>query len=74
MHLLVECPPKVPVSAFVNSLKGVTARRLRAQFTGRVTGTSCTGISDPLATLPHRAAVPPPSIIRQYIEQQRRPG
>jgi REP element-mobilizing transposase RayT len=35
VHLLVEYPPKVAVSALVNSLKGVSARRLRAEFTGR---------------------------------------
>ena len=29
MHLLAHCPPKVPVTALVNSLKGVPARRLR---------------------------------------------
>ena len=36
VHLLVEYPPKVAVPALVNSLKGRPARRLRAQFTGRV--------------------------------------
>ena len=36
VHLLVEYPPKVAVSALVNSLKRVPARRLRSQFTGRV--------------------------------------
>ena len=36
MHLLVEYPPKVAVPALVNNLKGVSARRLRAEFTGRV--------------------------------------
>jgi putative transposase len=73
VHLLVEYPPKVAVSALVNSLKGVSARRLRSEFTGRVNrhimhghfwspsyfAASCGGASL--------------SIIRQYIEQQRRP-
>ena len=35
VHLLVEYPPKIPVSGLVNSLKGVPARRLRSEFTGR---------------------------------------
>ena len=35
VHLLVNYPPKVPVSALVNSLKGVSARMLRSQYTGR---------------------------------------
>lgn len=32
VHLLVNYPPKVPVSALVNSLKGVTSRKLRVRF------------------------------------------
>jgi putative transposase len=74
VHLLVEYPPKVAVSALVNSLKGVSARRLHAAFTGRVNqhimhghfwspsyfAASCGGASL--------------SIIRQYIEQQKRPA
>jgi putative transposase len=36
VHLLVFYPPKVSVSALVNSLKGVSARRLRSEYTGRV--------------------------------------
>jgi putative transposase len=34
VHLLVEYPSKVAVVGLVNSLKGVPARRLRAEFTG----------------------------------------
>ena len=36
MHLLVHYPPKVAVSDLVNSLKGVSARILRRDLTGRV--------------------------------------
>jgi putative transposase len=32
VHLLVHYPPKVAVSRLVNSLKGVSARRLRQEF------------------------------------------
>lgn len=32
VHLLVSYPPKVAVSSLVNSLKGVTSRRLRSMF------------------------------------------
>jgi hypothetical protein len=38
---------KVPEPALMNSLTGVSVRRLRPGFTGYGTGTSCTGISDP---------------------------
>lgn len=34
-HLLVHYPPKVAVSKLVNSLKGVSAGRIRQEFTGR---------------------------------------
>jgi putative transposase len=32
VHLLVNFPPKVPISRLVNSLKGVSSRRLRQEF------------------------------------------
>ncbi|AYF74488.1 IS200/IS605 family transposase [Nocardia yunnanensis] len=32
VHLLVEFPPKVPLSKLVNSLKGVSSRRMRHEF------------------------------------------
>ena len=32
VHLLVNFPPKVSVSKLVNSLKGVSSRRLRSEF------------------------------------------
>lgn len=70
MHLLVEYPPKVPVAALVNSLKGVSARRLRQRYRVRTHrehlwspsyfAASCGGA--------------PLSIIRAYVENQRRPG
>ncbi|GAB3147905.1 hypothetical protein GCM10027161_43830 [Microbispora hainanensis] len=32
VHLLVNFPPKVALSRLVNSLKGVSSRRLRQEF------------------------------------------
>ncbi len=71
VHLLVNYPPKVALSALVNSLKGVSARKLRsanlAEVTSKLWGShfwspsycavSCGGA--PLA------------IVKQYIEKQR---
>ncbi len=37
VHLLVHYPPKVAVSKLVNSLKNVSARPIRQEFTGRIT-------------------------------------
>ncbi len=73
VHLLVNYPPKVAVSALVNSLKGVSSRMIRKKnypeikkkLWGRALWSpsyfagSCGGA--------------PISIIRQYIEQQRTP-
>ncbi|GAA4029839.1 hypothetical protein GCM10022232_89650 [Streptomyces plumbiresistens] len=36
VHLLVNLPPKVAVTKLVNSLKGVSSRRLRQEFPDRV--------------------------------------
>jgi putative transposase len=61
------------VSALVNSLKGVSARRLRPQYTARVNQARTNGHS----WSPYYLAAPcggaPLPVIRQYIEQQQRP-
>src|SRR5882672_816738 len=36
VHLLVHYPPKIALSRLVNSLKGVSARRLRQEFPGHI--------------------------------------
>ncbi|MFE4823248.1 IS200/IS605 family transposase [Streptomyces sp. NPDC056704] len=74
VHLLVHYPPKVAISRLVGSLKGVSARRLRQEFPGHIRtylwgdhfwspsyfAASCGGA--PLA------------VIKEYIENQKRPG
>ncbi|GAA1204054.1 IS200/IS605 family transposase [Pseudonocardia alaniniphila] len=64
---LVNFPPKVAISKLVNSLKGVSSRRLRHEFPD-------------LARHYWRAqrlwsslSGAPPSILRHYIEQQHHP-
>jgi putative transposase len=74
VHLLVEYPPKVSVSALVNSLKGVSARRLRSQYTGRVNRARINGHFWSPSYFAASCGGVPLSIIRQYIEQQRRPA
>jgi putative transposase len=74
VHLLVNFPPKVALSRLVNSLKGVSSRRMRQDF-------------PELAQHYYRASKlwsgsyfagsvggAPLSVLRQYIEQQNRPG
>ncbi|MBJ6636485.1 IS200/IS605 family transposase [Streptomyces sp. I5] len=73
VHLLVNFPPKVAVSKLVNSLKGVSSRRLRQEFPDLVrhywraqrlwSGSYFAG----------SAGGAPLSIVKQYIEQQNPP-
>ena len=74
VHLLVTYPPKVAVSALVNSLKGVSARRLRSEFTGRVNRAIMHGHVWSPSYFAASCGGAPLSIVRQYIEQQQRPG
>jgi putative transposase len=74
VHLLVTFPPTVAISRLVNSLKGVSSRRLRQEFpdlrqhywrakrlwSGSYFAGSVGGA--------------PISVLRQYIEQQDRPA
>jgi putative transposase len=73
IHLLVGYPPKVAVSALVNSLKGVSARHLRSEFTGRVNRYTLHGHFWSPSYLAASCGDAPLSIIRQYIERQRHP-
>jgi REP-associated tyrosine transposase len=74
VRLLAGYPPKAAVSALVNSPKGVPARRLRAEFTGRVNRTSMRGHFWSPPYLAASCGGAPLSIIRQYIDQQQRPA
>lgn len=74
MHLLLNFPPKVALSKLVNSLKGVSSRRLPQEFPDPVrhywqaqrlwSGSYFAG----------SAGGEPISVLRQYIEQQKRPA
>ena len=70
VHLLVEYPTKVAVSTLVNSLKGVSSRLLRKHYQVRTH-------RDHLWSPSYFAAScggAPLEIIRQYVEQQRKPN
>ena len=73
VHLLIEYPPTVQVSRLVNSLKGVSARRLRYEFTGWVNKHSMNGHFWSPSYLAASCGGAPLSIVQQYIEQQQRP-
>jgi putative transposase len=74
VHRLGNYPPKVCVSALVNSLTGVSAQMPRSQYTGRVNRATINGHFWSPSHLAASGGGAPPSIIRRYIEQQQRPA
>lgn len=73
VHLLVNFPPKATATKLVNSLKGVSSRRLRQDFPDLVRHYwpddklwSGSYVAGPVGGAPL-------SVVRQYIEQQNRP-
>lgn len=59
VHLLVNYPLKMSVPALVNSLKGVSARLLRSQYTGKVNRALINGHFWSRPTSPRPAAARP---------------
>lgn len=72
VHLLVEYPPKVPVSALVNSLKGASSRRLRAERPD-IAKRYWKGVLWSPSYFASSCGGAPISIIKQYIEQKQTP-
>ena len=72
VHLLVHYPPKVAVSALVNSLKGVSSRRLR-QDRPDLAGHYWQGGLWSASYFAASCGGAPIDVLRQYIEQQRAP-
>ena len=73
VHLLVHYPPKVAISKLVNSLKGVSSHYPRKEFTGSVNHAIMNGPFWSPSYLAASCGGAPLSIIKAYIEQQRRP-
>jgi putative transposase len=73
VHLLVHYPPKMAVSKLVNSLKGVSSLYLRKEFTGRVNRVHMKGHFWSPSYFAASCGGAPLTIIKAYIEQQRRP-
>ena len=73
VHLLVVYPPKVAVSALVNSLKGVSSRLIRKknypELKGKLFGNALWSPS----YFAGSCGDTPISVLRQYIEGQRTP-
>lgn len=73
VHLLVHYPPKVALSVLVNSLKGVSARLLRKEFPGRIRKYLWGGHFWSPSYFAASCGGAPLSIIKEYIENQKRP-
>ncbi|MHB8703180.1 MAG: IS200/IS605 family transposase [Candidatus Tyrphobacter sp.] len=73
VHLLVTYPPKIALSALVNTLKGVSSRRLRREVPSIATRYR-RGVPWSPSYFVSSCGGAPLSIIRQYVEQQRTPA
>jgi putative transposase len=72
VHLLVEYPPKVAISALVNSLKGASSRVLRNERPD-IRDRYHNGVLWSPSYFAASCGGAPISIVGQYIEQQRTP-
>ncbi|MGK7875393.1 MAG: IS200/IS605 family transposase [Xenococcaceae cyanobacterium] len=72
VHLLVNYPPKVAVSKLVNSLKGVSSRLLRKEFS-QLHDRFYKGVLWSPSYFAGSCGGALISIIKQYVEQQRTP-
>ena len=74
VHLLVNFPPKVALSRLVNSLKGVSSRRLRWEFPELARHYYRANKLWSGSYFARSVGGAPVSVLRQYIEQQNRPA
>jgi putative transposase len=70
VHLLVNFPPKVAVTKLVNSLKGVSSRRLRQEFPDLVCHYWRADKPWSGSYFAGTVGDAPLSVVRQYIEQR----
>lgn len=73
VHLLVNFPPKVALSKLVNSLKGVSSRRMRQEFPDLVRHYYRANKLWSGSYFAGSVGGAPLTVLRQYIEQQNRP-
>jgi putative transposase len=73
VHLLVNFPPKVAISKLVNSLKGVSSRRLRQEYDSHVRRYLRGGHFWSGSYFAGSCGGAPLTVVKQYIENQQRP-
>lgn len=74
VHLLIHYPPTIALSRLVNSLKGVSSRRLRAEYVGRINQANTRGHLWPPSYFAASCGAAPLSIVKEYIRGQQRPS
>jgi putative transposase len=74
VHLLVQYPPKVAISHLVNSLKGVSSRRLRQDFVGRINRAATGGRFWSPSYFARSCGGAPLSTVKDYITNQKQPN
>lgn len=74
VHLLVRYPPKIAISALVNSLKGVSSRLIRKKRYPSIQKKLWGGSLWSPSYFAGSCGGAPISILRQYIEDQRTPN
>jgi putative transposase len=73
IHLLAAYPPKVALSHLVNSLKGVSSRRMRQDFAGRINKAAMHGRFWSPSYFAGSCGGAPLHIVKDYIADQKRP-
>ena len=73
VHLLVHYPPKVALSKLVNSLKGVSSRYLRQEYTDTMNRAIMHGHLWAPSYFAGSCGGAPIQIVKDYIENQKRP-
>ncbi|NEC89614.1 IS200/IS605 family transposase [Streptomyces sp. SID12501] len=73
VRLLVQYPPKVQLSKLVNSLKGVSSRYLRKEYSAHVRRHLWSGHFWSGSYFAGSCGGAPLTTVRQYIENQQRP-
>lgn len=76
VHLLVSYPPKHSIAAIVNSLKGVSSRRLKEQFPAIESFWSVAKSKNALWSPSYFASSTggaPIEVLKRYIQEQNRP-
>jgi putative transposase len=73
VHLLVHYPPKVQLSKVVNSLMGVSSRYLRQEYSAHVRKHLWGGHFWSGSYFAGSCGGAPLTVVKQYIENQKRP-